>query len=184
MVLRYDRYSKSNLSSKRANCSLPCYIKKKGNAGMRTKILMSLRSLMTTRKITLVLWVRTLKKTVANDRAEIKRLKLKFRGPVGLGGMNKWWKNELLKEHWPKSWMCSSNVVMVCYCCWNHQEESVKKGVGLSCSKNMWGREDERMLHCLLYCPGKSSGQNGMNHCHWTKYINSKPQRQNDNCTK
>ena len=28
-------------------------------------------------------------KTVANDRAGIKHLTLKFRGPVGLGGMNK-----------------------------------------------------------------------------------------------
>ena len=39
---------------------------------------------MTTRKIALVLW----KKTVANDRPGIKQLTLKFRGPVGLGGMN------------------------------------------------------------------------------------------------
>ena len=133
------------------------------------------RSLTTARKIALVLWVRTWKKTAANDRAGIKHLTLKFRGPVGLGGVNKSWKNELLKEHWPKSWMCSSHVVMVCYCCWNRQEESVKKRVGLFCSKNMWGREDERMLHRLLYCPGKSSGQNGMNHSHWTKYINWNP---------
>ena len=87
------------------------------------------RSLMTARKITLVLWVRTWKKTVANDRARIKHLTLKFREPVGLGGMNKWWKNELLKEHWPKSWMCSSHVVMVCYCSWNRQEESVRESV-------------------------------------------------------
>ena len=84
------------------------------------------RSLMTARKIVLVLWLRTWKKTVSNDRAGIKHLTLKFRGPMGLGGMNKW-KNELLKEHWPKTWMCSSHVVMVCYCCWNCQEESVKK---------------------------------------------------------
>ena len=69
----------------------------------------------------------TWKKTVANDRAGIKHITLKFRGPVGLGGMNKWWKNEFLKEHWPKSWMCSSHVVMVFYCSWNCQEESVKK---------------------------------------------------------
>ena len=85
------------------------------------------RSLMSARKITLVLWVLTWKKTVVNDRAGIKHLTLKFRGPVGLGGMNKWWKNELLKKHWPKSWMCSSHVVMVCYCSWNCQEESVRK---------------------------------------------------------
>ena len=85
------------------------------------------RSLMIARKMALVLWVSTWKKTVANDRAGIKHLTLKFGGPVGLGGMNKWWKNELLKEHWPKSWMCSSYVVMVCYCCWNRQEETVKK---------------------------------------------------------
>ena len=82
---------------------------------------------MTARKRALVLWVQTWKKTVVYDRAGIKHLTLKFRGPVGLGGMNKRWKNELLKEHWPKSWMCSSHVVMVCYCCWNCQEESVKK---------------------------------------------------------
>ena len=50
------------------------------------------RSLMTARKITLVLWVRTWKKTVANDRAGIKHLTLKFRRPVGLGGKNKWWR--------------------------------------------------------------------------------------------
>ena len=31
----------------------------------------------------------TSKKTVANDRAGIKDLTLKFQGPVGLGGMNK-----------------------------------------------------------------------------------------------
>ena len=85
------------------------------------------RSLMTAKKIALVLWVCTWKKTVVNDRAGIKHLTLKFWGPVGLGRINKWWKNELLKEHWPKSWMCSSHVVMVCYCCWNRQEESVKK---------------------------------------------------------
>ena len=109
-----------NIFNERANCSLPCYIKKKGNTGMRTrKYWWVSRSLMTARNITLVLWVCTWKKTVANDRAGIKHLTLKFRGPVGLGGMNKWWKNELLKEHWPKSWMCSSHVVMVCYCCWN-----------------------------------------------------------------
>ena len=84
---------------------------------------------MTARKITLVLGVCTWKKIVADDRAGIKHLTLKFRGHVGLGGMNKWWKNELLKEHWPKSWMCSSHVVMVCYCCWN-QKESVKKRRG------------------------------------------------------
>ena len=83
------------------------------------------RSLMTARKISFMLWVRTWKKTVAHDR--IKHLTVKLRGPVGLGGMNKWWKNELLREHWPKSWMCSSHVVMVCYCSWNRQEESVKK---------------------------------------------------------
>ena len=129
---------------------------------------------MTARKINPVPWVRTWKKKVVKDRAGIKHLTSKFLGPVGLGGMNKGWKNELLKERWPQSWMCSSHVVMVCYCCWNRQEESVKKRVGLSCSKNMWGREDERMLHHLLYHPGKSSGQNGMNHSHWTKYINSK----------
>ena len=70
---------------------------------------------MTTRKIALVPWVRTWKKTVANDRVRIRHLTLKFLEPVGLRGMNKWWKNELLKEHWPKSWMCSSHVVMVCY---------------------------------------------------------------------
>ena len=46
------------------------------------------RSLMTARKIVLVLWVCTWKKTVANDRAGIKHLTLKFRGPVGLGVMN------------------------------------------------------------------------------------------------
>ena len=70
----------------------------------------------------------------------------------------------------------TSHVVMVCYCCWNRQEESVKKkGVGLYCSKNMWGRKNERMLLRLLYYPGKSSGQNGMNHSHWTKYINWNP---------
>ena len=44
---------------------------------------------MTARKITLVLWVPTWKKTVANDRADIKHPALKFRGPVGLGVMNK-----------------------------------------------------------------------------------------------
>ena len=130
---------------------------------------------MTARKIALVLWVCTWKKAVINDRAGFKHLTLKFQGPVGLGGMNKWWKNELLKENWLKSWMCSSHA-MVCYCCWNRQEESVRKRrVGLSCLKNMWGREGKRMLHHLLYCPGKSSGQNGMNHSHWTKYINWNP---------
>ena len=85
------------------------------------------RSLMTARKIALGLWVCTWKKTVENDRAEINHVTLKFWGPLGLGGMNKWWKKELLKEHWAKSWMCSSHVERVCYCCWNHQEESVKK---------------------------------------------------------
>ena len=120
------------------------------------------RSLMTAKKIALVLWVRTWKKTVANDRAGIKRLTLKFRGPVGLGGMNKWWKNELLKEHWPKSWMCSSHVLMVCYCCWNHQEESVKKRV-------------KACLHHLLYCLERSPGQNGISHFHWTKCKNWNP---------
>ena len=43
---------------------------------------------MTTQKMALVLWVRAWKKTVANDRAGIKHLTLKSRGPVGLGGMN------------------------------------------------------------------------------------------------
>ena len=109
------------------------------------------RSLMTARKITLVLWVRTWKKTVAIDRARMKHLTLKFRGPVDLGGMNKWWKNELQKEHWPKSWMCSSHVVMVCYSRWNRQEESVKKRVGLSCSKNMWGRERDWESVCVAF---------------------------------
>ena len=110
------------------------------------------RSIMTARKITFVLWVRTWKKTVANDRAGIKHLTLKFRRPVGLRGMNKWWKNELLREHWPKSWMCSSHIMMVFYCCWNRQEESVKKRDSLSCSINMWGREGERMLWwCTFY---------------------------------
>ena len=85
------------------------------------------RSLMRARKIAFVLWVRTWRKTAAKERAGIKHLTLKFQGPLGLGGMNKWWKNELLKEHWPKSWMCSSHVVMVCYCYWNRQEGSVKK---------------------------------------------------------
>ena len=32
-------------------------------------------------------------------------------------------------------------------------------------------REDERALYRLLYCLGKSPGQNGINHSHWTKYI-------------
>ena len=101
---------------------------KKGNTGMwMRKYWWVSRSLMTARKITLVLGICTWKKTVANDRAGIKHLTMKFWGPVGLGGMNKWWKNELLKEYWPKSWMCSSHVVMVCYYCWNCQEESVKK---------------------------------------------------------
>ena len=115
------------------------------------------RSLMTARKIALVQWVRKWKKTVANDRARIKHLTLKFRGPVGLGEMNKWWKNELLKEHWPKSWMCSSHVVMVCYCCWNRQEESEKKR----------GRGSDTQPFIL---PGRSPGQNGISHSHWTKY--------------
>ena len=128
------------------------------------------RSLMTARKKALVLWVRTWKKTVANDRAGIKRLTLKFRGPVGLGGMNKWWKNELLKEHWPKNWMCSSHVLMVCYCCWNHQEESVKKRV-------------KACLHHLLYCPERSPGQNGMS-LPLDEIYKLKPQRQNDSHTK
>ena len=134
-----------------------CYIKKKGNTGMRTrKYWWVSRSLMTARKITLVLWVGTWKKTVANDRAGIKPQTLKFRGPVGLGGMNKWWKNELLKEHWPKSWMCSSHVVMVYYCCWNGQEESVKKRVGLSCSRNMWGRDWESVCAAFFYTTRES----------------------------
>ena len=117
---------------------------------------------MTARKIALVLWVRTWKKTVANDTAGIKHLTLKFRGPVGLGGMNKWWKNELLKEHWPKSWMCSSYNVMICYCSWNRQEELVKKRM-------------KARLHRPLYSPGRSPRQNSISHSHWTKYINWNP---------
>ena len=142
---------------------------------MRTRILMSFKKFNDSQKDGSCAVSHTWKKTVANDIAWIKHLTLKFRGPVGLEGMNKRWKNELLREHWPKSWMCSSHVGMVCYCCWYRQEGSVKKRVGQFCSKNMWGREDERMLHRLLYCPGKSSGQNGMNHSHWMKCINWNP---------
>ena len=108
-------------------CGLPYYIKKKGNTGMRTRILMSFKKFNDSQKDSPCAMNHTWKKTVTNDRARIKHVTLKFRGPVGLGGMIKWWKNEFLKEHWPKSWMCSSHVVMVCYCCWNCQEESVKK---------------------------------------------------------
>ena len=108
-------------------------------------------------------WVSTWKKTVANDGTGIKHLTLKFRGPMGLGGMNKW-KNELLKEHWPKSWMCSSHVMMVCYC-------------NCSQSRRVWRRESvcparKRMcarFHRLLCCPGKSPGQNRISHSHWVK---------------
>ena len=129
---------------------------------MRTRILMSFKKFNNSQKHNPCTVSQTWKKTVANDRAGIKHLTLKFRGPVVLGGMNKWWKNELLKEHWPKSWMCSSHVVMVCYCCWNRQEESAKKRV-------------KARLHRLLYCPGRSPGQNGISHSHWTKYINWNP---------
>ena len=142
--------------TKRANCSLPCYIEKKRSTEMRTRILMSFKKFNDSQKDNPCTVSHTWKKTVVNDRARIKHQTLKFLGPVGLGGMNKWWKNELLKEHWPKSWMCSSHVVMVCYCCWNRQEESEKKRV-------------KACLHRLLYCPGKSSGQNGINHLHWVK---------------
>ena len=114
------------------------------------------RSLMTARKITLVLWVLTWKRTVTDDRAGSKHLTLKFQGPVGLGGMNKGLKNTLLKEHWPKGWMCSSHAVMVCYCCWNHQEESVKKRVGLFCLKNMWGKKGQKNVTPLFILPGGS----------------------------
>ena len=141
----------------------PVTLTRKENTGIRMrKYWWVSRSLMTARKITLVLWDRTRKKTVAKDRAGIKHLTLKFRGPVGLGKMNKWWKNRLLKEHRPKSRMFSSHVVMVCYCCWYCQEELAKKrGPGSD----------------LLHCPGRSRGQNGISHSHWTKYINSKLQR-------
>ena len=33
-------------------------------------------------------------------------------------------------------------------------------------------REEERVLHQLLYCQGKSPEQNGINPSHWMKYIN------------
>ena len=105
---------------------------------------------MTARKRTLVLWVRTWKKTVANDRTGIKYLTLKFWGPVGLGGMNKWWKNELLKEHWPKSWMCSSHVVMVCYRCWS-QSRKVSEEESHSVLFEKYVRKRERENVTLLF---------------------------------
>ena len=111
------------------------------------------RSLMTTRKIALVLWVRTWKKTVANDRVGIKHLTLKFWGPVGLGGMNKWWKNELLKEHWPKSWMCSSHVVMVCYRCWSQSRrvsEEERTRERYTAFHIAWGGHPGRMASVIL----------------------------------
>ena len=128
------------------------------------------RSLMTARKITLVLWVRTWKKTVANDRARIKHLTLKFRGSVGLGGMNKWWKNEPLKEHWPKSWIRSSHV-MVCYRCWNRQEESVKKR----------GRGSDVQPFIL---PGEITRAEWHQSFSLDEIYKLKPQRQNDSRTK
>ena len=160
------------------------YIKNKGNTGMRTRISMSFKKYNDCQKDNLCAVSHICKKTVANDRAGIKHLTLKFRGPVCLGGMNKWWKNELLKEHWPK--ICIAHLMSW----WSitaagiNQEESVKKRGGPSYSKNMWGREDEGTLHRLLYCLGKSPGQNGIIHSHWTKYINSKTQLQNDSRTK
>ena len=138
--------------NERANCSLPCYIKKKGNTGMRTKILMSFKKFNDNQKDNPCI-VSLYMEENSCKWAGIKHLTLKFRGPVVLEGMNKWWKNELLKEHWPKSWMCSSHVVMVCYCCWNRQEDQ-------------WRREDERPIHSLLYCLGRSPGQNGISHSH------------------
>ena len=130
------------------------------------------RNLMTARKIALVQWVRTWKRTVANDRAGIKHPALKLQGPLGLGGMNKGWKNELLKEHCPKNWMCSSHVVIVCYRCWSQSRRVSEEG-----------RTRERYITFYIAW-GKSPGQNGIIHSHWTKYINSKPQQQNDSCTK
>ena len=45
--------------------------------------------------------------------------------------------------------------------------EWVRKRVGLSCSKNMWGRGWEKESLCgLLYYPGKSS-EYGLNHPHF-----------------
>ena len=134
-------------------------------------------------RCTLVLWVRTWKKTVANDRDGIKHLTLKFRGSVGQGGMNKWWKNELLKEHWPKSWMCSSHVVMVCYCCWNRQEESVKKRVGLSCSKKVRKRGRKNVTPPFVL-PGEFIQSEWHESFSLDKIYKLKPQRQDDSCTK
>ena len=163
----------ANMFNERANCSLPSYIKKKGNTGMRMRILMSFKKFNDCQKDNPCAVSHTCRKQLQMIEPESNIWSWVSR--TSGSRRNEWWKNELLKEHWPKSWMCSSHVVMVCYCCWNRQEESVKKRVGLSCSKNIWGREDERMLLSLLYCPGKSSRQNGMNPSHWTKYIDWNP---------
>ena len=166
--------------NERANCSLPRCIKKKGNTRMRTRIYWWVsRSLLTARKIAFVLWVRTWKKIVANDRARINHQTLKFRGPVGLGGMNKWWKNELLKEHWPKSWMCSSHVVMVCYCCWSQwRRESVCP------AQKMCKEETERAFAQPFKLRGKAIRVVWLKSSSLDENIKSKPQRQNDSLTK
>ena len=151
----------------------PCYIKKKGNTGMRTrKYWWVSSSLMTAKKITPVLWVRTWKKTVENDRVGIKHLTLKFRGPLGLGGMNEWWKNELLKEHWPKSWMCSSHVVVVCYRCWNQSrrvsEEESRSALLEKYARKRRGRGSDTQPFML---PGEVTLAEWHQSFSWTKTI-------------
>ena len=44
-----------------------------------------------------------------------------------------------------------------------------KERKGLSYSKSIWGRGRFVRFHRLLYCPGKSSVQNGISHPYWVK---------------
>ena len=122
--------------TKRQIVVCPVTFRRKENTGMWTRILMSFSNFNDNQKDNPCTVSSYMEETVASDRAGMKHLTLKFQGPVGLGGMNKWWKNELPKEHRPKGWMCSSHVVIVCYCCWNRQEEEEEE--------EERGREGER----------------------------------------
>ena len=76
---------------------------------------------------------------------------------------------------------------MVCYYCWNRQEESVKKRVNLSCLKICEEESEEertRERYTAYIAQERSPGQNGISHSHWTEYINWKPRWQNDSHTK
>ena len=76
--------------TKRANCGLPFYIKKKGKYRNKDeKILMSFKEFNDSQKYNPCAVRLIHGRKLANDRAGIKHQTLKFLGPVVLGGMNK-----------------------------------------------------------------------------------------------